>query len=132
MLIFYKMKNLLFVLGILLVFPNCISANDIPNLIGEWSGKNDTYSETKGMKSWKKTIKINKQKDRRFSGKFTYTDGSKEFYGVIHPDNKTITWVSSNSRGYNMGRIINEDKISACYVESGIDSTVGCAELTRK
>ena len=79
-----------------------------------------------------KKIEIVKQKDRRFQGNFTYTDGTKNFFGVIHPDNKTITWVSSNSRGYNMGRILSDNTISACYVESGIDATVGCAVLERK
>ena len=56
----------------------------------------------------------------------------KNFFGVIHPDNKTITWVATNSRGYNMGKLLGKNKISACYVESGIDATAGCAELTRK
>ncbi len=126
------MKYFISTIIFLFAFPNFILCNEIPNLIGEWSGKNDTYSETKGMKSWNKTIKIDKQSDRRFSGSFTYTDGSKKFYGVIHPDNTTITWVSSNSRGYNLGKIIGNDRISACYVESGIDSTVGCADLVRK
>ena len=28
--------------------------------------------------------------------------------------------------------ILNKNKISDCYVESGIDATAGCAELTRK
>ena len=45
---------------------------------------------------------------------------------------KTITWVASNSRGYNIGKLLSKNKISACYVESGIDATAGCAELIRK
>ena len=31
-----------------------------------------------------------------------------------------------------MGKLLGKNKISACYVESGIDATAGCAELTRK
>ena len=84
------------------------------------------------MKTWEKTINITQQNDRRFKGNFTYSDGTKNFYGIIHPDNITITWVASNSRGYNLGKILEKNKISACYVESGIDATVGCSELTRK
>jgi len=57
---------------------------------------------------------------------------TKNFFGVIHPDNKTITWVASNSRGYNMGKLLSDNRISSCYVESGIDATAGCADLTRK
>ena len=30
-----------------------------------------------------------------------------------------------------MGKLLDQNKISACYVESGIDATAGCAELTR-
>ncbi len=109
-----------------------VFADTIPNLVGEWNGKNNTYSELKGLKTWEKRINITQQNDRRFKGNFTYSDGTKNFYGIIHPDNITITWVASNSRGYNLGKILEKNKISACYVESGIDATVGCSELTRK
>ena len=108
-----------------------IKAETIPNLIGTWSGENNTFSELKGMKTWEKNVKITEQNDRRFKGHFTYSDGTKNFYGIIHPDNITITWVASNSRGYNIGKILEKNKISACYVESGIDATVGCAVLSR-
>tara|TARA_X000000368_G_scaffold313091_1_gene250724 strand:+ start:221 stop:571 length:351 start_codon:yes stop_codon:yes gene_type:complete len=108
-----------------------ISAENIPNLIGMWTGENDTYSELKGLKTWEKNVEITEQTDRRFKGHFTYSDGTKNFYGIIHPDNVTITWVASNSRGYNIGKILESNKISACYVESGIDATVGCAVLSR-
>ena len=108
-----------------------IKAETIPNLIGAWSGENNTFSELKGMRTWEKNVKITEQNDRRFKGHFTYSDGTKKFYGIIHPDNITITWVASNSRGYNIGKILDKNKISACYVESGIDATVGCAVLSR-
>ena len=123
--------NFFYLVLTLFLFKN-LSADTIPNLVGEWNGKNNTYSELKGLKTWEKTINITQQNDRRFKGNFTYSDGTKNFYGIIHPDNITITWVASNSRGYNLGKILEKNKISACYVESGIDATVGCSELTRK
>ena len=109
-----------------------IASENIPNLIGTWIGINKTISEDRGYRTWEKKVEILEQDERRFKGKFSYTDGTKNFFGVIHPDNKTITWVASNSRGYNMGKLLDQNKISACYVESGIDATAGCAELTRK
>ena len=109
-----------------------IASENIPNLVGTWVGINKTVSEDRGYRSWEKKVEILEQDERRFKGKFSYTDGTKNFFGVIHPDNKTITWVATNSRGYNMGRLLDKNKISACYVESGIDATAGCAELTRK
>lgn len=105
--------------------------NQVPNLVGTWSGGNNTYSDKKGYSSWKKTIEISEQKGRIFKGQFTYMDGTKHFFGVIYPDNTSFTWVSTDSQGYNQGRILGADKISACYTESGADATVGCAELTK-
>ena len=133
--IFYNICNmkkfLTTTIIIFIVIAQNTKAEAIPDLIGEWSGDNDTYSELKGMKTWRKNVKITEQNDRRFKGHFTYSDGTKNFYGIIHPDNVTITWVASNSRGYNLGKILDKDKISACYVESGIDATVGCEVLSR-
>lgn len=106
--------------------------NDIPNLVGTWIGVNKTLSEQRGFKSWEKKVEITEQKDRRFKGTFSYTDGTKNFFGVIHPDNTTVTWVASNSRGYNIGKLLDKNNLSACYVEAGIDATAGCASLKRK
>ena len=109
-----------------------LASQNIPNLVGTWIGINKTISEDRGYRTWEKKVEILEQDERRFKGKFSYTDGTKKFFGVIHPDNQTITWVATNSRGYNMGKLLDKNKISACYVESGIDATAGCAELTRK
>ena len=111
---------------------SAISSEDIPNIVGTWIGENKTISELRGFRTWEKKVEILEQKGRRFKGTFSYTDGTKNFFGVIHPDNLTITWVASNSRGYNIGKLLTKNRLSACYVESGIDATAGCADLTRK
>ena len=111
---------------------NAYSTEDIPNIIGTWIGINKTISEQRGFRTWEKKVEIIEQKGRRFKGTFSYTDGTKNFFGVIHPDNLKITWVASNSRGYNIGKLLTKNRLSACYVESGIDATAGCADLTRK
>ena len=111
---------------------NAYSTDDIPNIVGTWIGKNKTISEQRGFRTWEKKVEILEQKGRRFKGTFSYTDGTKNFFGVIHPDNLTITWVASNSRGYNLGKLLTKNRLSACYVESGIDATAGCADLIRK
>ena len=129
------MKFFIYTIFTVLIFSSSINyASDIkiPNLVGTWVGINKTISEQRGYRSWEKKVEILEQDERRFKGTFSYTDGTKNFFGVIHPDNKTITWVASNSRGYNMGKLLAKNKISACYVESGIDATAGCAELIRK
>lgn len=105
----------------------------IPNLVGTWIGENRTVSDKKGYRVWgQKKIEITEQRDRRFRGHFNYPDGTVNFFGVIYPDNTSFTWVSSDSKGYNQGRILGADRISACYVESGEDATAGCADLSRQ
>lgn len=127
----YNIMNFL-ITTLVLLFPFFAwSEESIPDLKGKWLGINKTISESKGLKTWEKKIVIIEQTDRRFKGSFTYTDGTKNFYGVIHPDNVTFTWIAPNSRGYNFGKILSPNKISACYVEPGIDSTAGCATLKK-
>ena len=105
----------------------------IPNLVGTWIGENRTVSDKKGYRGWgQKKIEITEQRDRRFRGHFTYPEGRKRFFGVIYPDNISFTWVASDSKGYNQGRILGDDRISACYFESGEDATAGCAEMFRQ
>jgi hypothetical protein len=108
------------------------SASEIPNLVGTWKGPNVTVSDQKGYKEWpEKIVEITEQKDRRFRGTFTYPDGTKHFFGVIYPDNKTFTWVSTPSKGYVHGLIFEADKIAACYVEAWEQASAGCATLNR-
>lgn len=104
----------------------------VPSMLGTWTGPNDTVSDLKGYRHWgEKTVHITEQKDRRFRGTFTYADGTKNFFGVVFPDNRSFVWVASNSHGYNFGRILGPNHISACYLESWEQATAGCAELKR-
>ena len=104
-----------------------------PNLVGTWRGENLTVSPSKGYRVWgEKTVVVIDQQDRRFRGHFSYPAGTKEFVGVIYPDNVSFTWVASDSKGYNHGRILSSDQIGACYVEAGANATAGCAVLVRQ
>ena len=106
--------------------------NTIHNLVGTWVGHNVTVSEEKGYREWDKTVEITEQKDSRFRGTMTYPDGTKHFYGVIYPDNISFTWVSQPAKGYVQGRILSDNKIGACYLESYEEGTAGCATLVRE
>ena len=138
-----KSKSQLLLWGVLLInsmgmaylyFENKVDTEtNIPNLIGIWRGQNVTVSDEKGYTTWdNKVITITEQKDRRFRGTFTYADGTKNFFGVIYPDNISFTWVSTPARGFNHGRILDENTIGACYVEAYEQATAGCATLERK
>ncbi len=126
-----KCLTLVFAALLLAVFHPAF-AGEIPNLVGTWVGENKTYSEPKGYQRWMKTIEITEQKERIFKGHFTYSGGNKHFFGVVHPDNASFSWVAVDSKGYNQGHIHSSDHISACYVEAGADATVGCADLTKQ
>ena len=128
----FKIMIYFFFCYMVISMDNAFSSDRIPNIIGTWIGENKTLSEQRGFRTWEKKVEIIEQKGRRFKGTFSYTDGTKNFFGVIHPDNTTVTWVASNSRGYNLGTLLTNDRLSACYVESGIDATAGCADLIRK
>jgi hypothetical protein len=122
-------------LFLLISIADCLATPNeapVPNLIGTWTGENQTYSENKGYSNWNKTVEISEQKGRIFKGQFTYADGTKHFFGIIYPDNISFTWVAPDSKGYNQGRIHGKNNISACYTESGVDATVGCVELSKK
>ena len=108
------------------------SETAIPNLLGTWSGDNNTNSEPKGYQNWQKTIEITEQKGRLFKGHFSYSGGNKHFFGVIYPDNTSFSWVAVDSKGYNHGRIHSPSHISACYIEAGADATAGCADLSKQ
>lgn len=103
-----------------------------PSLVGTWSGDNHTISDKKGFRTWRKTIHITEQQDRRFRGHFTYADGRKDFFGIIFPDNVTFAWVAGDSKGVNHGRILGPDRISACYIEPWEEATAGCADMARQ
>ena len=45
-------------------------------------GVNNTLSEQRGYRSWEKKVEIIEQKDRRFKGTFSYTDGTKKTFLV--------------------------------------------------
>ena len=125
---FYLM--LIFVM-VLVIGALVYDSRRIPNLLGEWRGINQTVSDLKGFREWEKTVYITEQKDRRFRGHFEYSEGRKDFFGIIHPDKRHFTWVASDSKGYNFGRIHRRNRISACYVEAWEEATAGCAVLER-
>ena len=98
---------------------------DIPNLVGTWVGVNNTLSEQRGYRSWEKKVEIINRKIED-SRELSHTPMAQKLFGVIHPDTQTITWVASNSRGYNIGKLLDKNNISACYVEAGIDAGWMC------
>lgn len=107
------------------------SADDVPSVVGTWSGKTNSIGNVYGLRTRDRTVHITEQTDRRFRGYFVYEDGRKDFFGIVFPDNISFAWVSPASKGQVQGRILTPDHIAACYVESGENATAGCSDLTR-
>lgn len=106
-------------------------AEDIPSLVGTWSGKTDSIGNVYGLRTRDRTVHITEQTDRRFRGYFVYEAGRKDFFGIVFPDNLAFSWVSPTSKGEVHGRILGPDHIAACYIEGGEQATAGCSDLTR-
>jgi len=107
------------------------AADEIPNMVGTWSGKNNTIGEKFGLRTRDRTVHITEQTDRRFRGYFDYDDGHKDIFGIVFPDNVSFAWTSPTSKASVQGRILAPDHIAACYIEGGPEATAGCSDLKR-
>jgi len=94
-----RLYSLLALTAVIALLPVAAFAGDgIPDLVGDWKGANYTLSELKGYREWgEKVVHITEQRDRRFRGYFVYSEGRRDFFGVIFPDNVSFVWVASNS-----------------------------------
>ena len=101
------------------------------DMIGTWSGRNDTIGDVFGLRTRPRTGEITEQTDRRFRGYFSYDGGRVDFFGIVYPDDASFTWVSPQSKGTVHGRILSPERIAACYAEAGAEATAGCSDLTR-
>ncbi|MBK47619.1 MAG: hypothetical protein CMI94_01155 [Pelagibacteraceae bacterium] len=127
------MKIKLFLISLLffLTTLNFVKSEYIVNIVGVWEGENNSYSKEKGYRTWKKKITIFEQNKRIFKGNFKYSDGEKNFFGVIRSNNKNFYWVSPESKGYIHGEILNINTIEVCYTEAYRGAAVGCSILKR-
>ena len=127
-----KKKFLILIFSLVFSITNkTVFAEDIYDLTGVWQGINRSFSIEKGHRTWKKEITIFEQKERIFKGYFKYADGVKNFLGVLRLNNKNFYWVSSESKGYIHGEIINNNTIEVCYTEAHKGAAVGCAILKK-
>ena len=68
--------------------------------------KNNTLSNP-GFRTWEKKVKYWSKKIDGLKVHSPTLMALKISWGE-HPDNETFTWVAANSRGYNMGRILEK------------------------
>jgi hypothetical protein len=114
-----------------------ICAAEIPDLVGNWTGKGPGYNEETGYVLEEDNIlnfSIMEQKGRLFNGELTYnlngTDVVEGFAGTISPDNKTL-YIAEFISGYDVGTVLSEDEIDLMYLLEGKAGAVFIETLRR-
>ncbi|HOT07223.1 MAG: hypothetical protein A4E45_00459 [Methanosaeta sp. PtaB.Bin039] len=113
-----------------------ISAADVPDLVGTWTGTFEGYQNGMGYVARNETgimiLTISEQTGRLFTGNLSLNVSSipedlgtraEGFSGIIALDNKTL-YIAEYDKGYDIGTIISNDTIELNYLEDGEN---GCA-----
>ena len=118
------MKEIWLILLILMTAGICTA--EVPDLVGNWAGSQNTYVAENGsyklFENQSTSLVIAEQKDRLFTGYVTYPSDGKEIVenlaGGIGLDNKTF-YIAELIEGYDFGTIIPGDEIELIYLADG-------------
>ena len=130
------MKVILSILLILMITGIC--AAQVPDLVGNWTGSQNTYVAENGSyklyENQSTSLVITEQKDRLFTGYVTYPSDGKviveNLAGAIGLDNKTY-YVAESNEGYDFGTIISDDEIEHIYLAEGENGRIVINRLYR-
>jgi hypothetical protein len=116
-----------------------ISAAEVPDLLGIWTGSWSAYDEGKGysnsMENGSLIFAFLEQDDRIFAGNVTIkleneTEIGEGFAGAIGLDNKTL-YIAEFDKGYALGTIISDDEMELIYLADGENASVAIDKLYR-
>ena len=134
------MKQILCLTLLILVFlATGISAAEVPDLLGIWTGSWSAYDEGKGYSNLTENISIIftflEQNGRIFAGNIKIkpeneTEISEGFAGAIGLDNKTL-YIAEFDKGYAMGTFISNDEMELIYLADGENASVAIDRLYR-
>jgi hypothetical protein len=118
------MKKFWLILLILMTAGICTA--EVPDLVGNWGGLQNTYVAENGsyklFENQSTSLVITEQKDRLFTGYVTYPSDGKEIVesiaGAIGLDNKMF-YIAELNEGYDFGTIISDDEIELVYLADG-------------
>ena len=118
------MRRIWLILLILMTTGICTA--QVPYLVGNWTGAQNTYVAENGsyklLENESTSLVITEQKDRLFKGYVTYPSDGKviveNLAGAIGLDNKTY-YVAESNEGYDFGTIISDDEIELIYLADG-------------
>ncbi len=115
--------KLVFVLAALIFATIGLSAAEIPNLVGNWTGTYEGYANGIGYTAANETgvitLSISEQLGRLFTGNLSELgQGTEGFSGVIALDNRTF-YMTESDGGYDIGTVLSNDTIELLYLEDG-------------
>lgn len=116
--------NLGLVLLVFLAMGICTA--QVPNLVGNWTGFQNTYAAIDGSyklsENQSVSYAISEQHGRLFKGNVTYlvngTEVTEAFAGAIGPDNKTL-YKAEIFKGYGIGTVISDNEFEMIPLEDG-------------
>ena len=116
-------EKLAFALAALLLASIGLSAAEIPNLVGNWTGSYEGYANGIGYKAANETdaitLVISEQQGRLFTGNLREMgQGTAAVSGVIALDNQTF-YMTESDGGYDIGTVLTSDTIELLYLEDG-------------
>lgn len=102
-----------------------VPKEQIPNLVGNWSGSENGYFALNGSYKLIENLSVNlaivEQKDRLFKGYLTFPSENgttEDLSGAIGLDNKTL-YIAEFKEGYDLGTIISDNEIELIYLQDG-------------
>lgn len=110
-------------------------AQDVPNIIGTWTGPSDGLSQKDGWITGPVTLVVSEQRGRSFRAKVTIPAAkggsqTEAVVGTFTPDGRTIYLAADD--GIHIA-VLQGTTLDACYMEPGDDDGLTlCARLQKQ
>jgi hypothetical protein len=110
-------------------------AEEVPSIIGTWTGPSDGLSAKDGWITGPVTLVVTEQRGRSFRAKVTYAapkggDQTENIVGTFAPDGKSIYLAADD--GIHIAEL-HGTTLDACYLEPGDDDGLAvCARLQKQ
>ena len=116
-------KKLVLTLATIILATIGLSAAQIPNLVGNWTGSYDGYTNSGSYIATNESAAINlvisEQTGRLFTGNLSELgQATAAVSGVIALDNRTF-YMTEYDGGYDIGTVLSSDTIELLYLEDG-------------
>jgi len=116
-------EKLVFALAALMFASIGLSAAEIPNLVGNWTGSYEGYANSNDYMASNETgaitLLISEQQGRLFTGNLSEMgQWTAAVSGAIALDNQTF-YMTESDGGYDIGTVLSSDSIELLYLADG-------------